>query len=186
MFGATYPLVFEVQIQGQNYAARGRHAIPVGHAGHTEIIGAMGRLDDPVHLIQTKTDVDALEIPTHTPVAYVTQTTLSVDEPRGILASLGEHFNDIFGPNVNDICYTTQNRQSTVRALSKRADVLLVAGAQLSTRLRQRTRSDLGMRYGTEMVGITAGASAPDSMAEDVIEALRRLRVNDLTMMDGI
>ncbi|MFM0069197.1 4-hydroxy-3-methylbut-2-enyl diphosphate reductase [Paraburkholderia aspalathi] len=203
VFDATCPLVTKVHLQGQNYAANGRRVILVGHAGHPEVIGTMGRIDGPVHLVQTETDVDALEIPTHMPVAYVTQTTLSVDETRGILTSLERRFTDIVGPDVSDICYATQNRQSAVRELSRRADVLLVVGAPNSSnsnRLREigvesgvpsylladGSELDPAWVCDAETVGITAGASAPDSMVEDVLESLRRICVIDVTVLAGI
>jgi len=199
---ATCPLVTKVHNQGKRYVAQGRTLILVGHAGHPEVEGTMGQIDGPVHLVQTEKDIDTLEIPTDEPVAYVTQTTLSVDDTRGIIAALQRRFTDITGPETRDICYATQNRQSAVRDLSKLVDVILVVGAKNSSnsnRLRE-IGSESGIPSyliadGSELdpdwvkdarvVGITAGASAPDVLVEDVIEALRRLRNVDVSTLDG-
>ena len=183
----------KVHNQGKRYLAQGRTIILVGHAGHPEVEGTMGQIDGPVHLVQTEKDVDTLDIPIDEPVAYVTQTTLSVDDTRGIIAALQRRFTDITGPETRDICYATQNRQSAVRDLAKLVDVILVVGAKNSSnsnRLRE-IGSESGIPSyliadGSELdpnwvkdarvVGITAGASAPDVLVEDVIQALRRLR----------
>src|SRR6187431_1441874 len=137
---ATCPLVTKVHNQGKRYLAQGRTIILVGHAGHPEVEGTMGQIDGPVHLVQTEKDVDTLEIPIDAPVAYVTQTTLSVDDTRGIIAALQRRFTDITGPETRDICYATQNRQTAVRELAKLVDVILVVGAKNSSnsnRLRE-------------------------------------------------
>jgi 4-hydroxy-3-methylbut-2-enyl diphosphate reductase len=199
---ATCPLVTKVHNQGKRYLAQGRTIILVGHAGHPEVEGTMGQIDGPVHLVQTEKDVDTLEIPTDEPVAYVTQTTLSVDDTRGIIAALQRRFTDITGPETRDICYATQNRQTAVRDLSKLVDVILVVGAKNSSnsnRLREIGSESGILSYliadGSELdpdwvkdarvVGITAGASAPDVLVEDVIEALRRLRTVEVSTLDG-
>lgn len=203
VLNATCPLVTKVHLQGKNYVKNGRRVILIGHAGHPEILGTMGQIDGPVHLVQTEADVQALDIPVDTPVSYVTQTTLSVDETRGIIAALKKRFTDIVGPDTKDICYATQNRQTAVRELCKRADVLLVVGATNSSnsnRLREIGAESGVPSYlladGSELnpewvrsartIGITAGASAPESMVEDVIDALRRLGPVDVSVMDGI
>ena len=116
---ATCPLVTKVHNQGKRYVAQGRILILVGHAGHPEVEGTMGQIDGPVHLVQTEKDVETLDIPVDTPVAYVTQTTLSVDDTRSIIAALQRRFTDITGPETRDICYATQNRQTAVRELCK-------------------------------------------------------------------
>jgi 4-hydroxy-3-methylbut-2-enyl diphosphate reductase len=183
--------------------ANGREVILIGHAGHPEILGTMGQIEGPVHLVQTEADVAALTLAADTPVSYITQTTLSVDETRGIIAALQRRFTDIVGPDTKDICYATQNRQTAVRELCKRADVLLVVGATNSSnsnRLREigvevgvpsylvadGSELDPDWVRGVRTVGITAGASAPESMVEDVIAALRRLEPVDVSVMDGI
>jgi len=199
---ATCPLVTKVHNQGKRYVSQGRILILVGHAGHPEVEGTMGQIDGPVHLVQTEKDVETLDIPVDTPVAYVTQTTLSVDDTRSIITALQRRFRDITGPETRDICYATQNRQTAVRELSKLVDVILVVGAKNSSnsnRLRE-IGSESGIPSyliadGSELnpdwvrdarvVGITAGASAPDVLVDDVIEALKRLRSVDVSTLPG-
>ncbi|AJE96989.1 4-hydroxy-3-methylbut-2-enyl diphosphate reductase [Pandoraea apista] len=203
VLNATCPLVTKVHIQGKNYVSAGREVILIGHAGHPEVEGTMGQIDGPVHLVQTEDDVDALPLADNTPLSYVTQTTLSVDETRGIIAALQRRFTNIVGPNTKDICYATQNRQTAVRELCERVDVLLVVGATNSSnsnRLREigtemglpsylvADGSELNPEWvrGQARIGITAGASAPERMVEDVIDALRRIDTVEVTLMDGI
>jgi 4-hydroxy-3-methylbut-2-enyl diphosphate reductase len=203
VLNATCPLVTKVHIQGKNYLANGRQVILIGHAGHPEILGTMGQIDGPVHLVQTEDDVEKLDVKVDEPVSYVTQTTLSVDETKGIIGALQNRFTNIVGPDTKDICYATQNRQTAVRELCERADVLLVVGAPNSSnsnRLREigeevgvpsyllADGSELNPEWvkGANSVGITAGASAPESMVENVIDALRRLGPVEVTIMDGI
>jgi len=203
VLNATCPLVTKVHIQGKNYMASGRQVVLIGHAGHPEVLGTMGQIDGPVHLVQTEADVEKLDIPLDARVSYVTQTTLSVDETRGIIAALERRFADILGPDTKEICYATQNRQSAVRELCKQADVMLVVGATNSSnsnRLREIAEevgvpsylladgSELDPQWvaGARTVGLTAGASAPESMVEDVINALRRLEPVEVTVMNGL
>ena len=199
---ATCPLVTKVHNQGKRYIAQGRTLILIGHAGHPEVEGTVGQIPAKVHLVQTESDVDLLDIPIDTPVAYVTQTTLSVDDTRGIIAALEGRFTDIVGPEIRDICYATQNRQTSVRELSRVVDVILVVGAKNSSnsnRLRE-IGAEAGIPSyliadGSELqpdwvrdarsVGITAGASAPEVLVEDVIEALRRLGPVDVSTLPG-
>jgi 4-hydroxy-3-methylbut-2-en-1-yl diphosphate reductase len=199
---ATCPLVTKVHNQGKRYVAQGRVLILIGHAGHPEVEGTMGQIEAPVFLVQTEKDVDLLEIPVDTPVAYVTQTTLSVDDTRGIIAALERRFTDIIGPDIRDICYATQNRQTAVRELSRLVDVILVVGAKNSSnsnRLREigaeagipsyliADGSELEPDWvqGAGRVGITAGASAPEVLVEDVIDALRRLGPVEVSTLPG-
>ena len=199
---ATCPLVTKVHNQGKRYIAQGRTLILIGHAGHPEVEGTVGQIPAKVHLVQTESDVDLLDIPIDTPVAYVTQTTLSVDDTRGIIAALERRFTDIVGPEIRDICYATQNRQTSVRELSRVVDVILVVGAKNSSnsnRLRE-IGAEAGVpsyliANGSELqpdwvrdarsVGITAGASAPEVLVEDVIEALRRLGPVEVSTLPG-
>src|SRR5215510_12689095 len=199
---ATCPLVTKVHNQGKRYIAQGRTLILIGHAGHPEVEGTMGQVAGPVFLVQNENDVDALDIPTDAPVAYVTQTTLSVDDTRGIIAALQRRFTDIVGPEIRDICYATQNRQTAVRELSKLVDVILVVGANNSSnsnRLRE-IGAEAGIPSyliagGSELkpewvrdartVGLTAGASAPEVLVEDVIEALRQLGTVEVETLAG-
>jgi 4-hydroxy-3-methylbut-2-enyl diphosphate reductase len=199
---ATCPLVSKVHNQANRYVRDARQLILIGHAGHPEVEGTKGRIPVPVHLVQTEEDVAKLDIPRDTPIAYVTQTTLSVDDTRGIIAALERKFSDVVGPDTRDICYATQNRQSAVRELCKLADVLLVVGASNSSnsnRLREigadsgipsyLIADDSEMRpewvRGARTVGITAGASAPETLVENVIDALARLGPVDISTMAG-
>jgi 4-hydroxy-3-methylbut-2-enyl diphosphate reductase len=200
---ATCPLVAKVHLQGRQYAASGRVVILIGHAGHPEVEGTTGQIDGRVLLVQNEREVEALDLPPDTPVAYVTQTTLSVDDTRGVIAALERRFTDIVGPNVRDICYATQNRQRAVRELCRQVDVLLIVGAANSSnsnRLREigaecgipsylladGSELDPAWVAGAGTVGITAGASAPEAMVEHVIDALRLLAPVELSTMDGL
>jgi 4-hydroxy-3-methylbut-2-enyl diphosphate reductase len=200
---ATCPLVAKVHGRGQRYVTQGRLVILVGHAGHPEVEGTMGRISGPALLVQTERDVEALDLAADTPVAYVTQTTLSVDDTRAIIAALKRRFTDIVGPDINDICYATQNRQSAVRELAKVADVILVVGAKNSSnsnRLREIGEEEGVPSYliadGSELdaawvkdadtVGITAGASAPEALVDDVLEALGLLGPIEVSVLPGI
>lgn len=199
---ATCPLVTKVHNQGKRYVGQGRTLILIGHAGHPEVEGTLGQIDAPVALVQTEEDVAALDIPLDAPVAYVTQTTLSVDDTRGIIAALQRRFKDLVGPETRDICYATQNRQSAVRDLAKVADLILVVGATNSSnsnRLREIGEEEGVPSYliadgseveaewlrGIATVGITAGASAPEVLVEDVIGALRRLGPVEVSTLPG-
>jgi 4-hydroxy-3-methylbut-2-enyl diphosphate reductase len=199
---ATCPLVVKVHHQGRQYAAAGRTVLLIGHAGHPEVEGTLGQIPGTVILVQNEAEAETLDLPANTPLAYVTQTTLSVDDTRNIIAALGRRFSDIVGPDTRDICYATQNRQSAVREMTGRIDVLLVIGAANSSnsnRLREiGTESGIPsylIADGSELdpawvrdakvLGVTAGASAPETMVEDVLAALRRLGPVEVTTMDG-
>jgi 4-hydroxy-3-methylbut-2-enyl diphosphate reductase len=198
---ATCPLVAKVHGQGKRYVAQGRVVILVGHAGHPEVEGTVGQIPGPVLLVQTEEDVKALNLAADTRVAYITQTTLSVDDTRGIIAALKRRFSDIVGPDINDICYATQNRQSAVRQLAQLADVILVVGAKNSSnsnRLRE-----IGVEAGAELPLPTAAkwtphgsdaapwsgslrASAPEELVDDVVAALRRPGPIEASTLPGI
>jgi 4-hydroxy-3-methylbut-2-enyl diphosphate reductase len=201
---ATCPLVSKVHNQGKRYVAHGRQLILIGHAGHPEVEGTMGQVGAPVTLVQSEAEVEAMTIPRDEPVAYITQTTLSIDDTKGIIAALKKRFSDIVGPETTDICYATQNRQTAVRQLAQVADVILVVGAKNSSnsnRLVEIGRevgvpsylladgSELKPEWvaGKNAVGLTAGASAPERLVEDVIEALRRIAHAPVSVetMDG-
>ena len=203
VINATCPLVTKVHNQGKRYMSKGRALILIGHAGHPEVEGTMGQVPGPVVLlVQSVEDVSGLTLPTDTPVAYITQTTLSVDDTRDIIVALQQRFTDIQGPDIRDICYATQNRQSAVRDLSKLVDVILVVGAANSSnsnRLREIGTEAGVASYliadGSELnpdwlkdaktVGITAGASAPEVLVDDVIEALRRIGPVTVSVLPG-
>ena len=202
VLNATCPLVTKVHNQGKRYMSKGRALILIGHAGHPEVEGTMGQVPGPVLLVQNVDDVTSLTLPVETPVAYITQTTLSVDDTKDIIAALQRRFTDIQGPDIRDICYATQNRQSAVRELGKLVDVILVVGAANSSnsnRLREIGTEAGVASYliadGSELnpdwlkhakaVGITAGASAPEVLVDDVIEALRRIGPVTVSVLAG-
>jgi 4-hydroxy-3-methylbut-2-enyl diphosphate reductase len=202
VLNATCPLVTKVHNQGKRYVGQGRQLILIGHAGHPEVVGTMGQIPSPVILVQDEADVEKLELAVDTPAAYVTQTTLSVDDTSGIIQALQRKFTNIVGPETRDICYATQNRQSAVRDLSKLVDVILVVGATNSSnsnRLREigeesglpsyliADGSELNPKWleGAKTVGLTAGASAPEVLVEDVIDKLRRWGPVEVSIMDG-
>ncbi|HTK13464.1 MAG TPA: 4-hydroxy-3-methylbut-2-enyl diphosphate reductase [Xanthobacteraceae bacterium] len=199
---ATCPLVTKVHKQGKRYVSQGRTVILIGHAGHPEVEGTLGQISGPVHLVQNEAEVAALDLPDDTPVAYVTQTTLSVDDTKAIISALERRFSDLVGPDTRDICYATQNRQVAVRELSGLVDVILVVGATNSSnsnRLREigaeagvpsyliadGSELDPSWVRDADTVGLTAGASAPEELVEDVIAALRRLGPVDVSTLAG-
>jgi 4-hydroxy-3-methylbut-2-enyl diphosphate reductase len=199
---ATCPLVTKVHVQGRQYVAAGRTLILIGHAGHPEVEGTIGQIPGKVLLVQSEAEVAGLDLPADAPLAYVTQTTLSVDDTRAIIDALQRRFTNIVGPDTRDICYATQNRQAAVRELGAQVDVLLVVGATNSSnsnRLREIGSESGVPSYlvadGSEVkpewfanaqtVGITAGASAPEEMVEHVINALRALGPVDVATMAG-
>ena len=200
---ATCPLVTKVHIQGRRYAKSGRTLVLIGHAGHAEVEGTMGQVDAPIHLVSTADDVAALPLALDEPIAYVTQTTLSVDDTRSVIAALTARFSDVIGPDVSEICYATQNRQSAVRDLCRQSDVLIVVGAANSS--NSRRLREIGEEMGlpsylvddgagvdpawigaARAVGLTAGASAPDELVDDVIAALARIRPVAVSQLDGV
>lgn len=191
---ATCPLVSKVHRQAERHVEAGRHILFVGHKGHPEVIGTMGQVPDgAITLVETLEDVTALEFPEGTPLAFLTQTTLSVDDTREIVTALRTRFPDISGPRAEDICYATSNRQAAVKAIAERCDLLLVIGAPNSSnslrlvevaeregtpaRLIQRgSEIDPAWLANVETLGLTAGASAPEVLVREVIERLREWR----------
>jgi 4-hydroxy-3-methylbut-2-enyl diphosphate reductase len=200
---ATCPLVAKVHAEGRRYAAGGREIVLVGHAGHAEVEGTIGQIPGRVHLVQTAEDVATLEVGTPDQLAYVTQTTLSVDDTRGIIAALQARFPAIVGPDVRDICYATQNRQQAVRDLARQVEMILVVGSRNSSnsnRLRE-IGAELGLPSyliddaaalqpdwfaGVGTVGLTAGASAPEMLVQGVIEGLRRFGPVEVAALAGV
>ncbi len=200
---ATCPLVSKVHTQAKRYVRHGRSMILIGHAGHPEVEGTIGQIDAPVHLISTVADVAALDIPADRPLAYVTQTTLSVDDTKAVIVALKARFTDIVGPDTTDICYATQHRQTAVRDMCRMADVILVVGAKNSSNsnrlceigleegipsylIADATALDPEWLIGKEAVGLTAGASAPEELILEVIDALRKLGPVTVEPMDGV
>jgi len=199
---ATCPLVTKVHLQARQYEGEGREIVLVGHAGHVEVEGTSGRVDGPVHVLSTVADVEALVPRDPDKLAYVTQTTLSVDDTRDVIEALKRRFPTIQGPDLKDICYATQNRQNAVKEIADEVDVLLVVGSQNSSnsnRLRELGErrglaayliddpSDIDPAWfdGDARVGVTAGASAPEVLVQRVISRLTRLGVSAVREMDG-
>jgi 4-hydroxy-3-methylbut-2-enyl diphosphate reductase len=200
---ATCPLVSKVHHEAQRYADKGRDVILIGHAGHPEVEGTMGRIDGTVHLIATPADVAKLEIAADAKLSYVTQTTLSVDDTKSVIDALKLRFPSIIGPDTRDICYATQNRQSAVRALTALVDVILVVGAHNSSnsnRLREIAEEmgipsyliadanalDPAWLAGMKSVGVTAGASAPEHLVEELVARLRVLGATEVEILPGV
>ena len=200
---AACPLVTKVHKEGQRYAAHGFDVVLIGHAGHPEVEGTMGRIAGRVHLISTVEDVARIEPGDPERLAFVTQTTLSVDDTRDIIAALRARFPEIVGPDTRDICYATQNRQTAVRALAREVDLILVVGAQNSSnsnRLREIGEAagtpshlidsaetlDMAWLGGIRTLGITAGASAPERLVQDLIRKLERHFLVQLETLAGI
>jgi len=199
---ATCPLVTKVHVQAQQYRREGREVILIGHPGHPEVEGTRGRVEGPVHVLSTVEEVERLSVGDPGRLAYVTQTTLSVDDTREVIDALVRRFPSIKGPDLRDICYATQNRQNAVKELSGAIDLLIVVGSRNSSnsnRLRE-----LGARTGVAShlideasqidrawlrpamkVGVTAGASAPESLVQSVIARLRELGAASVTEMPG-
>jgi 4-hydroxy-3-methylbut-2-enyl diphosphate reductase len=188
---ATCPLVAKVHTQARQYAQRGYSLIVVGHPGHEEVVGTMGSVDKPMHLVSTPADVERLTLPPGDRIAYVTQTTLSVDDTRSVIAALVRRYPEIEGPELDDICYATLNRQRAVRAMAHEVDLMLVVGSRNSSntnRLREvaaqeglaaylvENASQLNPEWfqGAARVGVTAGASAPEVLVTEVLERLQR------------
>jgi 4-hydroxy-3-methylbut-2-enyl diphosphate reductase len=200
---ATCPLVTKVHNQAKRYVRQGRTVILIGHAGHPEVEGTIGQIDTPTYLVSTEDDVAALDLPLDMPLAYVTQTTLSVDDTKAVIVSLKARFSDITGPDTSDICYATQHRQTAVRDMCKLAEVILVVGAKNSSnsnRLCEIGREEGLPSYliddasgldpawleGKTAIGLTAGASAPEALIQGVIQALRDLGPVVVEPMDGV
>ncbi len=199
---ATCPLVTKVHNQAKKYVMQGRTVILIGHAGHPEVEGTLGQVAAPVTLIQTEADVGALQIPRDTPVGYITQTTLSVDDTKAIICALERRFSDLVGPETKDICYATQNRQWAVRELCKEVEVVLVVGAknssnsnrlcEIATKMGVPTHliadsSEIRRDWfdGVRAVGVTAGASAPEELVSEVIRYLASLRPVEISTLNG-
>ena len=200
---ATCPLVAKVHKEGQRYAGSDFEVILIGHEGHPEVVGTMGRIPGKVHLVSSVEDVATLDVENPTKLAYVTQTTLSVDDTRDVIEALQRRFPEVVGPDVKDICYATQNRQTTVRELARKVNVLLVVGAQNSSnsnRLREigeelsvpsyliddASALDPSWIKGAAVVGITAGASAPEALVQELVARLSELDDIEVEHLDGI
>lgn len=203
IFDATCPLVNKVHAEVKKLHFGGMQIVMIGHAGHPEVEGTMGQVVDRIHLVQEIADVDALHFPENTQVAYVTQTTLSIDETRDIIAALEIRFPQIQHPKKQDICYATQNRQDAVKELVPMVDVVIVVGSPNSSnsnRLRELGQR-LGVRSylvdhpdqlerawfeGQKRVGLTAGASAPESLTQEILERIRDFGPRVVKTLPGV
>lgn len=200
---ATCPLVTKVHMQAQRYVQQGYELIIIGHRGHPEVEGTRGRVAGNVHVLCSAAEAGTLQVERPQQLAYVTQTTLSLDDTRAVIAALQHRFPSLQGPDVKDICYATQNRQNAVRELSREIDLLLVVGAHNSSnsnRLRElgeqmgvtayliESADDIEAAWleSNPQVGITAGASAPEVLIEEVVARLRSLGAGDVREMDGV
>jgi len=200
---ATCPLVAKVHIEAQRYEREGDEVILIGHQGHPEVEGTSGRVKNGVHIVAKPADVETLKVKDPDKVAYVTQTTLSVDDTKDVIEALKRRFPDIHGPDVKDICYATQNRQASVRELATGVQLLLVVGARNSSnsnRLREigvemgvptyliDDAGDIDRAWfkGVERVGITAGASAPEQLVQEVVAKLREFASVNVKFQRGI
>jgi 4-hydroxy-3-methylbut-2-enyl diphosphate reductase len=203
VFDATCPLVTKVHVEVAKMRDQGREIVMIGHRGHPEVEGTMGQAGGGMYLVETVEDAWRLEVKQPDRLAFVTQTTLSVDDAGTVVAALKARFPGIVGPKKDDICYATQNRQDAVKALSRQCDVLIVVGSPNSSnsnRLREvaenlgipaymvDTPEDLDAAWvsGRARVGVTAGASAPEVLVQGVLERLRQLGATEVREMDGI
>jgi len=203
VFDATCPLVTKVHVEISKMREQGREIVIIGHAGHPEVEGTMGQCDGGVYLVESAADVAKLVVRDPAQLAYVTQTTLSVDDAAQIVASLKARFPDIVGPKKDDICYATQNRQDAVKFMAPRVDVVIVVGSPNSSnsnRLREVAENRGVPAYmvdnatevrrewidGRQRIGVTAGASAPELLVTEVIQRLRGLGAASVTNLSGI
>ena len=202
VFDATCPLVTKVHVEIAKMREQGREIVMIGHAGHPEVEGTMGQCEGGVHLVESAADVERLEVADPRKLAYVTQTTLSVDDAAAIVEALRRRFPEIVGPRKDDICYATQNRQDAVKALATSVDVVIVVGSPNSSnsnRLREvaanrgvpaymvDTADDLDPAWlaGRTRVGVTAGASAPEVLVREVIARLRAMGAAHVAELSG-
>ena len=201
VFDATCPLVTKVHVEVSKMRRAGMHLVMIGHAGHPEVEGTMGQADG-VQLVQTPADVAALPFPDDAEVAYVTQTTLSVDDAAAIVAALRQRYPRLREPKKQDICYATQNRQDAVKFMAPQVDVVVVVGSPSSSnsnRLREVAARlgrpaymvdcaddlDPAWLHGARRVGLTAGASAPERLVQQVIDRLRELGAREVRDLEG-
>jgi 4-hydroxy-3-methylbut-2-enyl diphosphate reductase len=199
---ATCPLVTKVHLQAQRYSREGFEVIIIGHPGHPEVEGTRGWVDGPVYVVSRRNEVERLEVRNPKRLAYVTQTTLSLDDTREVIDALKSRWPDVEGPELSDICYATQSRQNAIQSLAKQIDLLLVVGARNSSnsnRLREvgeqsglqaylvEDIDDLDAFWFSEKsrVGITAGTSAPEEMVQRVLAKLHAYGVSSVCEMEG-
>lgn len=203
VFDATCPLVTKVHVEVKKLRADGYEIVMIGHSGHPEVEGTMGQTDTGMYLVEDVQDVEALEVKTPEKIAYVSQTTLSVDDTQVIVGALQKKFPAILAPKKSDICYATQNRQDAVKDMTKHVDVVLVVGSPTSSnsnRLRE-----VAERFGVDAylvgsaaelkpewlqkatrVGITAGASAPEALVQGLLAAVKELGAASVRKLPGV
>jgi 4-hydroxy-3-methylbut-2-enyl diphosphate reductase len=203
VFDATCPLVTKVHVEVARMHDHGKEIIMIGHAGHPEVEGTMGQSDSGMYLVESPADVEKLQVQDENNLAFVTQTTLSVDDASAVIKALKARFPNIVGPKKDDICYATQNRQDAVKLLAQRCDVVIVVGSPNSSnsnRLREvaynmnipaylvDNAAELKGEWlqGRQHVGITAGASAPEVLVQAVIARLRELGASSVHELEGI
>src|SRR3989475_5592328 len=202
VFDATCPLVTKVHLEVAKMREQGREIVMIGHSGHPEVEGTMGQSDDGIYLVESVADVEHLRVADPANLAYVTQTTLSVDDAAAIVDALKRRFPSIVGPKRDDICYATQNRQDAVKFMAPRCDVIIVVGSPNSSnsnRLRE-VAANLGTPAymidraeelqaawldGKRRVGVTAGASAPEVLVQEVVARLKELGAAQVTELGG-
>ena len=202
VFDATCPLVTKVHVEVAKKRSQDREIVMIGHQGHPEVEGTMGQAEGGMYLVEGPEDVEGLQVRDGDNLAFVTQTTLSVDDARRTIDALKKRFPNIVGPRRDDICYATQNRQDAVKALARQSDVVLVVGSPNSSnsnRLREVARNEGVPAYmvdnagelepgwvaGREVVGVTAGASAPEVLVKQVIDRLFELGAQSVRELDG-
>lgn len=203
VFDATCPLVTKVHVEVSKMRAQGCEIIMIGHEGHPEVEGTMGQVKDGIHLVETEADVAKLNIEAGTPLAFVTQTTLSVDDASKVIASLKAKFPDIREPKKADICYATQNRQDAVKFMARQVDLVLVVGSPSSSnsnRLREVAEKlgvpaklienadslDQTWFEGVKHIGLTAGASAPEHLVQGVVKRLKEWGALSVRNLEGV
>ena len=203
IFDATCPLVTKVHVEVAKMRASGREIVMIGHQGHPEVEGTMGQSQGGMYLVETPADVEFLEVADERNLAFVTQTTLSVDDAGEIVDALKKRFPGIVGPKKDDICYATQNRQDAVKALAQQCEVVIVVGSPNSSnsnRLREVAANQGVAAYmidnarelksewvaGKARIGLTAGASAPEVLVQEVVARLREFGAREVSELDGI
>lgn len=203
IFDATCPLVTKVHVEVKRMREHGYAIVMIGHKGHPEVEGTMGQVADGIYLVETEADAANLQVDTPEHLAYVTQTTLSVDDTRGIIAALKQRFPQITEPKKADICYATQNRQDAVKVLAPQVDVVIVVGSPNSSnsnRLRELAEKMGVSAYmvdnaddvradwfgGAGKIGVTAGASAPEVLVESVLNRIKELGAGAVSVLEGV
>lgn len=203
IFDATCPLVTKVHVEVVKMREQGLEVIMIGHKGHPEVEGTMGQADDGIYLVETEADVATVSVHNAEQLAYVTQTTLSVDDTRGIIDALKQRFPQIHAPKKADICYATQNRQDAVKVLAPQVDVVIVVGSPNSSnsnRLRELAEKMGVAAYMVDLaddvqaswlgnakkIGVTAGASAPEVLVQSVLTRIRELGATQVSVLEGV